>query len=81
MDIMDISGTIHLLGDLLGQVLIEQESKLLFDIEEQIRMAARDLRSEQPLISARGKRDPGRIRGPTGCPQRSGDRQCICALL
>ena len=34
---MEISETIHLLGDLLGQVLVEQESQNLFELEERIR--------------------------------------------
>jgi phosphoenolpyruvate carboxylase len=37
---MEISETIHLLGDLLGQVLVEQESQTLFDLEEKIRSLA-----------------------------------------
>ena len=45
---MDISGTIHLLGDILGQVLVEQESQALFEIEEGIRLTARELRSADP---------------------------------
>ena len=43
---MDISATIHLLGDLLGQVLIEQESRALFDIEERIRALAKERRGD-----------------------------------
>jgi len=34
---MEISETIHILGDLLGQVLLEQESQELFNVEERIR--------------------------------------------
>jgi phosphoenolpyruvate carboxylase len=34
---VDLSATIHLLGDLLGEVLREQESDSLFDAEERIR--------------------------------------------
>jgi phosphoenolpyruvate carboxylase len=34
---VDLSVTIHLLGDLLGEVLREQESNALFDAEERIR--------------------------------------------
>ena len=53
---MDISGTIHLLGDILGQVLVEQESQALFEIEEGIRLAARELRSADPQAAADGGR-------------------------
>ena len=42
---MDISETIHLLGDLLGQVVIEQESQPLFEIEERVRAFAKQRRS------------------------------------
>ena len=41
---MDISQTIHLLGDLLGQVISEQESPRIFDIEERIRTLAKSRR-------------------------------------
>jgi len=53
---MDISGTIHLLGDILGQVLVEQESQALFEIEEGIRLTARELRSADPQAAAEGGR-------------------------
>ncbi len=43
---MDISDTIHLLGDLLGQTLIEQESRELFEIEEYIRAQSKARRSD-----------------------------------
>ena len=42
---MDISQTIHLLGDLLGKVISEQESQAIFDIEESIRQDAKARRS------------------------------------
>jgi phosphoenolpyruvate carboxylase len=38
---MDLSQTIHLLGDLLGQVLSELESPAIFDTEERIRADAK----------------------------------------
>ncbi len=38
---MDLSASIHLLGGLLGQVLSEQESRTLFDVEERIRTLAK----------------------------------------
>ncbi len=42
---MDLPGTIHLLGDLLGQVLTEQESPELFETEERIRALAKGRRA------------------------------------
>ncbi|HEY5573171.1 MAG TPA: phosphoenolpyruvate carboxylase [Anaerolineales bacterium] len=42
---MDLSSTIHLLGDILGQVIREQESLGIFELEEQIRQAAKDRRA------------------------------------
>jgi phosphoenolpyruvate carboxylase len=44
---MDISETIHLLGDLLGEVLLEQESHELFLREEQIRALAKARRAQE----------------------------------
>src|SRR3990172_4906055 len=38
---MDLSTAIHLLGDILGVVLSEQESPQLFEIEERIRLSAK----------------------------------------
>ncbi len=54
---MDISETIHFLGDLLGQVLLEQESQALFEIEERIRMEARDRRSDDACTAQAGGQD------------------------
>jgi phosphoenolpyruvate carboxylase len=42
---MDISTSIHLLGDLLGRVLSEQESPAVFTVEERIRLAAKARRA------------------------------------
>ena len=42
---MDISTSIHLLGDLLGRVLSEQESPAIFAVEERIRLAAKARRT------------------------------------
>jgi phosphoenolpyruvate carboxylase len=52
---MDLSDTIHLLGDLLGQVLLEQESRALFEIEEHIRAAGKARRSSDPQEAAAGE--------------------------
>jgi phosphoenolpyruvate carboxylase len=54
---MDISDAIHLLGDLLGQVLVEQDSPQLFDVEERIRDAAKKRRSANPEEAGQGERD------------------------
>ena len=50
---MDLSQTIHLLGDLLGQVLSELESPAIFDIEERIRDEAKARRSGSHKAAAR----------------------------
>jgi phosphoenolpyruvate carboxylase len=42
---MDLSQTIHLLGDLLGQVISELESPAIFEIEERIRAEAKARRT------------------------------------
>lgn len=42
----DLSSSIHLLGDLLGKVIIELESRDIFDTEERIRQAAKARRRE-----------------------------------
>ncbi|HEX9018656.1 MAG TPA: phosphoenolpyruvate carboxylase, partial [Anaerolineaceae bacterium] len=52
---MDISETIHLLGDLLGEVIIEQESRALFDIEEAVRALAKARRSDDPQAAEAGE--------------------------
>ncbi|TMC60130.1 MAG: phosphoenolpyruvate carboxylase [Chloroflexi bacterium] len=51
----DLSASIHLLGDLLGQVLTEQESPALFALEERIRALAKarrdaEQRGDQPAM-------------------------------
>ncbi len=45
---MDLSATIHLLGETLGDVLRAQESAALFETEEQIRALAKSRRSGEP---------------------------------
>jgi phosphoenolpyruvate carboxylase len=49
-----ISESIHLLGDLLGQVLVEQESRELFDLEERVRAQAKAGRSQDTAEAAEG---------------------------
>ena len=50
---MDISQTIHLLGDLLGKVISEQESQKIFDAEESIRQDAKSRRSGDAAAAER----------------------------
>ncbi|MGE5465174.1 MAG: phosphoenolpyruvate carboxylase, partial [Syntrophothermus sp.] len=45
---MEISQAIHLLGDILGSVISELESRELFETEERIRAAAKDRRAGNP---------------------------------
>jgi len=47
---MDLSATIHLLGELLGQVLSEQESPALFETEERIRALAKARRAAESAV-------------------------------
>jgi phosphoenolpyruvate carboxylase len=42
---MDLSGIIHLLGDILGEVISEQESPAIFNLEEHIRQLAKERRA------------------------------------
>lgn len=51
---MDISETIHLLGDILGEVLIEQEARELFEVEERIRALAKERRSDDAETAQAG---------------------------
>jgi phosphoenolpyruvate carboxylase len=45
---MDISATIHLLGDLLGQVITDLEGAEVFAVEERIRLLAKARRAGEP---------------------------------
>ena len=45
---MDLSTTIHFLGEILGQVLKEQEAQADFELEERIRHAAKARRAGDP---------------------------------
>ena len=51
-----ISDSIHLLGDILGQVLIEQESRDLFDLEERVRTHSKARRSQDQSEAFEGAR-------------------------
>jgi len=48
---MDLSKTIHMLGDILGVVISNQESPQLFEIEERIRLIAKAIRSGEESSS------------------------------
>jgi phosphoenolpyruvate carboxylase len=50
---LDLSSTIRLLGDTLGEVLREQESPALFATEEEIRGLAKARRADDPDAAAR----------------------------
>src|SRR3989442_1011457 len=50
---MDLSTTIHLLGETLGDVLRTQESVALFEVEERIRTLAKTRRGGDPVAGAR----------------------------
>ena len=50
---MDLSATIHLLGDLLGQVISEQESPRIFQLEERIRQLAKERRAGEANAAGR----------------------------
>jgi phosphoenolpyruvate carboxylase len=49
---MELSALIRLLGELLGEVITEQESRDLFDVEERIRAAAKARRAGDPDAAA-----------------------------
>lgn len=53
---MDISDTIHLLGDILGEVLIEQESRELFALEERVRALSKARRTESGQVAEESAR-------------------------
>lgn len=50
---MDLSATIHYLGDLLGQVISEQESLSAYNLEERIRLLAKARRAGDPESGVR----------------------------
>ena len=54
---MDLSDTIHLLGDILGEVICEQESPRLYEVEERIRRAGHARRSDDPHLARAGEQD------------------------
>jgi phosphoenolpyruvate carboxylase len=45
---MNLSQTVRLLGNILGQVLVEQESEEIFEIEEAIRRLSKQRRQQHP---------------------------------
>ncbi len=49
---MDLSATIHMLGEQLGRVITEQESTWLFEVEERIRLSAKARRSGEAQAAA-----------------------------
>jgi len=63
---MDISRTIHLLGDLLGEIISEQESPEIFDIEERIRQQAKARRAGEADAGAKLKQEVAALDPDTG---------------
>lgn len=51
--LMKLSASIHMLGDLLGQVICELESPAIFEVEERIRAEAKARRAGNPRAEAR----------------------------
>lgn len=49
---MDLSATIHFLGELLGQVIAEQETPGAFELEEQVRQLAKARRLGEARLDA-----------------------------
>jgi phosphoenolpyruvate carboxylase len=45
---MELSATIHFLGELLGQVISEQESPAAFELEERVRLLSKARRNGEP---------------------------------
>jgi phosphoenolpyruvate carboxylase len=58
---MDLSATIHLLGDVLGDVLAEQETRALFEVEESIRGLAKARRAGDRAAASALAREVGRL--------------------
>ncbi len=63
---MNISQTIHLLGDLLGKVISEQESPEIFDIEERIRSQAKARRAGEADAGGKLKQEVAALDPDTG---------------
>jgi len=60
---MELSNTIRLLGNLLGQVISEQESPAIFDIEERIRAASKARRAGDAEAAEILAREVGNLDG------------------
>ncbi|MDG6995533.1 MAG: phosphoenolpyruvate carboxylase [Nitrososphaerota archaeon] len=43
-----ISADVHLLGDILGETIIQQEGQRMFDLEERLRLLSKRARSQKP---------------------------------
>ena len=65
---MDLSQTIHLLGDLLGQVLSELESPAIFDKEERIRAEAKARRAGDARAARRLQKAVSALRSEEARP-------------
>ena len=47
-----LSANIHLLGDLLGETIVEQEGRAIFALEEEVRSLAKAWRSGDETAAA-----------------------------
>jgi phosphoenolpyruvate carboxylase len=59
---MELTQNIHLLGDLLGQVISELESPAIFEIEERIRALAKARRAGDSIAAERLQREVSALR-------------------
>ncbi len=64
---MDLSATIHLLGDTLGQVISELESPALFEAEERIRQFAKERRAGDESAGVRLQSEVASLDADAAC--------------
>jgi phosphoenolpyruvate carboxylase len=64
---MDLSATIHLLGDTLGQVISEIESPALFETEERIRQVAKERRAGEESAGVRLQSEVASLDADAAC--------------
>ena len=58
---MNLSQTVRLLGNILGQVLVEQESMEIFEIEEEIRDLSKKRRALNPQATEQLSKQVGAL--------------------
>ena len=64
---IDLSATIRLLGNVLGEVIAELESQALFEKEERVRKLAKERRADQEAAAAQLRSEVSALDGGTGC--------------